>query len=146
MLGKANKAGGKTEESMLSAIKTALDMVCQHVSEDIFDLVLRQTREYVVSNAKANAVRAFGQLVSCLARVNPKKTLATFFPLCCSRLEEELQHGASSIRTTSVNPASPSDTVFHWCQLFLFLINIKFSFNTRPYNSSRLFGTWRSAS
>lgn len=44
--GKSNKAGGKSEEAMLSSVKSALDMVCQHLSDDLFDVVLRQTYEY----------------------------------------------------------------------------------------------------
>ncbi len=101
---------------MLSAVKTALDMVCQHLSDGIFDSVLQLTFEYATSNAKPNAVRAFGQLISSLARVHPEKTVDLFLPHCSAKVEEELLHGASSVRTTSATPANPTDTVFHWSQ------------------------------
>ncbi|KZS93077.1 ARM repeat-containing protein [Sistotremastrum niveocremeum HHB9708] len=112
--GRSNKTGGKQEEAALSTIKTALDVVCLHLSDQIFDSVLRLTYEYARSNARANSVRAFGQLVGGLSRVQPQKTIDLFLPFCAARIEEELAHGASSVRTTSSHAANPSDTVLHW--------------------------------
>src|ERR1700754_3736255 len=100
---------------MLASIKSALDMVCQHLSDEVFDVVLRQTYDYASTTARANAIRAFGQLVASLARVQPEKTLDLFLPLCSKRIEEELAHGASGVRTTSSHSPNPTDTVFHWC-------------------------------
>ncbi len=51
-----------------------------------------------------------GQLVACLARVRAEQTLAKFLPFCLSQIEDELHHGASSIRTTAPTAAVPSDT------------------------------------
>jgi proteasome activator subunit 4 len=119
--GKGNKVGGKTEEAMLSSVKSALDMVCQHLSDDLFDIVLRQTYEYASTTARANSIRAFGQLIASLSRVQPEKTLDLFFPLCAKKIEEELVHGASSVRTTSSHTVSPRDTVFNWCKVVSFL-------------------------
>ncbi|KAJ6604293.1 hypothetical protein DFH09DRAFT_1300536 [Mycena vulgaris] len=95
--GRKNTTGGKQEETVLSAIKSMIDIVCLHLSDHLFDLV-----------------KAFGQLVGCLARVRPEATLAKFLPFCIAQVEEELKHGASSVRTTSQNAAVPSDTTLHW--------------------------------
>lgn len=91
-----------------------LDVVCLHLSDKLFHLVLNLVYNYATTNAKSNAVRAFGQLVACLARVKPKETIAKFFSHCNMQIEEELKHGASSVRTTSSHTAVPSDTTFHW--------------------------------
>ncbi|KAJ7225864.1 hypothetical protein GGX14DRAFT_422660 [Mycena pura] len=112
--GRKNTTGGKTEETVLSAIKSMIDIVCLHLSDHLFDLVLKLVYEYGTTNAKSNAVRAFGQLVGCLARVRPEEMLAKFLPFCVAQVEEELKHGASSVRTTSQNAAVPSDTTLHW--------------------------------
>ncbi|KAL7285729.1 hypothetical protein ACG7TL_000834 [Trametes sanguinea] len=112
--GKKGTTGGKMEEAVLKAIKGALDTVCLHLSDPLFDLVLKLVFEYASTNAKSNAVRAFGQLVSCLARARPEKTIDRFLPFCIAQIQEELKHGASSIRTTSTHEAVPSDTTLHW--------------------------------
>jgi proteasome activator subunit 4 len=114
--GRNNKTGGKQEENTLTAIKAMIDIVCLHLSDHLFDLVLRLVYDYGTTNAKSNAVRAFGQLVGCLARVRPEQTLAKFLPYCIAQVEEELKHGASSVRTTSQNAAVPSDTTLHWSE------------------------------
>jgi proteasome activator subunit 4 len=112
--GKRNTTGGKTEEGVLKSIKGMMDVVCLHLSDQLFDLVLKLVYDYATTNAKSNAVRAFGQLISCLARVKPEKSLDKFLPFCVAQIEEELKHGASSIRTTSPHSAVPSDTTLHW--------------------------------
>ncbi|KIK71342.1 hypothetical protein GYMLUDRAFT_33493 [Collybiopsis luxurians FD-317 M1] len=112
--GRKNTTGGKSEEGVLKSIKNMMDVVCLHLSDQLFDLVLNLVYDYATINAKANAVRAFGQLVACLARVKPEKTLAKFMPFCLRQIEEELKHGASSTRTTSTHSVIPSDTTFHW--------------------------------
>lgn len=108
--------GGKQEESVLKSIKGMMDVVCLHLSDQLFDLVLALVYNYATTNAKSNAVRAFGQLVACLARVRPEQTIARFFPFCKAQIEEELKHGASSVRTTSSHAAVPSDTTLHWSE------------------------------
>jgi hypothetical protein len=115
--GRRQTTGGKQEETVLKSIKSMLDVVCLHLSEPLFDLILKIVYDYATTNAKANSVRAFGQLVACLARVHPGKVLAKFMPFCVDRIEEELTHGASSVRTTSSHAASPSDTTLHWSKL-----------------------------
>ncbi|CAK5268900.1 unnamed protein product [Mycena citricolor] len=112
--GRRNTTGGKQEETVLSSIKSMMDIVCLHLSDHLFELVLRLVYDYGTTNAKSNAVRAFGQLVGCLARVQPEQTMAKFLPFCIAQVEEELRHGASSVRTTSSSAAIPSDTTLHW--------------------------------
>ncbi|KAJ3807112.1 hypothetical protein F5876DRAFT_90743 [Lentinula aff. lateritia] len=112
--GRKNTTGGKSEEGVLKSIKNMMDVVCLHLSDQLFDLVLNLVFDYATTNAKSNAVRAFGQLVACLARVKPEKTLSKFMPYCSMQIEEELKHGASSTRTTSTHSVIPSDTTLHW--------------------------------
>ncbi|KAF8922284.1 armadillo-type protein [Mucidula mucida] len=112
--GRRNTTGGKQEESVLKSIKAMMDVVCLHMSDQLFDLILNMAFDYASTNSKSNAVRAFGQFVACLARVRPEQTLAKFLPFCMAQVEEELLHGASSIRTTAPTAAVPSDTTFHW--------------------------------
>ena len=114
--GKKNTTGGKLEEAVLKSIKGTLDVLCLQLSDSLFDLVLKLVYDYGTTNARSNAVRAFGQLVACLARVQPEKTVAKFLPFCLSQIKEELKHGASSIRTTSTHAAVPSDTTLHWSE------------------------------
>lgn len=115
--GRRATTGGKVEEGVLGAIKGMMDIVCLHLSDAMFDLVLKLVYDYATSNAKANAVRAFGQLISCLSRAQPKKTVARFLPFCMDQIKDELRHGASSVRTTSVHMPTPSDTTLHWSKL-----------------------------
>ncbi|KAI0067754.1 hypothetical protein BV25DRAFT_1834775 [Artomyces pyxidatus] len=112
--GKKNTTGGKQEEQVLKSLKGTLDVVCLHLSDSLFDLVLRLVYDYATTNAKSNAVKAFGQLVASLARAQPTKTINRFLPFCLSQIKDELRHGASSIRTTSSHQAVPSDTTLHW--------------------------------
>ncbi|KAL5534546.1 hypothetical protein ACEPAG_1009 [Sanghuangporus baumii] len=112
--GRRNTTGGKTEESVLKSIKNMLDVVCLHLSDPLFDLVLKLVFEYATTNTRSNAVRVIGQLVACLARVKPQLTIDTFLPYCLQQIKEELRYGASSVRTTSSHAAVPSDTTLHW--------------------------------
>lgn len=112
--GQRGTTGGKQEESVLKSIKSMMNVICLHLSDELFDLVLNLVYDYATTNAKSNAVRAFGQLVASLAMVKPKDTISKFLPYCISQIQGELKHGASSIRTTSTHIAVPSDTTLHW--------------------------------
>jgi proteasome activator subunit 4 len=112
--GKKNTTGGKSEEAVLKSVKSTLDIICLHLSDSLFDLVLKLVYDYATTNAKSNAVRAFGQLVACLARTQADKTLSKFLPFCVGQIQEELKHGASSTPSTSSHEAAPSDTTLHW--------------------------------
>jgi len=125
--GRKNTTGGKQEESVLKSIKSMLDVICLHLSDQLFDLVLNLVYDYATTNAKSNAVRAFGQLVACLARTRPEKTVTKFLTHCIAQIEDELKHGASSIRTTSTHAAVPSDTTLHWSESFFFRYSALFT-------------------
>jgi proteasome activator subunit 4 len=112
--GKKNTTGGRQEESVIKSIKSMLDLVCLHLSDPLFDLVLKLVYDYVTANAKSNAVKAIGQMISSLALAHPSKTINKFLPFCLSQIKDELKHGASSVRTTSSHVAIPSDTTLHW--------------------------------
>ena len=141
--GKKNTTGGKQEESVLKTIKNTLDVVCLHLSDQHFDLVLKLVHDYVTTNAKSNAVRVIGQLIACLARAKPQKTLDKFLPFCVDRIKDELRHGASSVRTTSTHAAVPSDTTLHWSEFYGTSSNptLVYGFRRSIY-IARLFGLW----
>ncbi|KAG8927367.1 hypothetical protein FRC02_008250 [Tulasnella sp. 418] len=48
------------------------------------------------------------------ANANPAKTLARFVPFCIKNIRHEIEHGASSLRTTSMTRMLPSDATLHW--------------------------------
>jgi proteasome activator subunit 4 len=112
--GENNTTGGKQEDSVLKSIKGMLNVICVHLSESLFDLVLKLIYDYATTNVKSNAVKAIGQLISSLASARPAKTIDKFLPFCRSQIKDELKHGASSIRTTSIHAVIPSDITLHW--------------------------------
>ncbi|EIW86450.1 hypothetical protein CONPUDRAFT_78796 [Coniophora puteana RWD-64-598 SS2] len=112
--GKKNTTGGKQEETVLKAIKGMLVIVCLHLSDHLYDLVLNLVYDYATTNAKSNAIRPLGHLVASLARARPQKTVDKFIPICSLQVREELAHGASSTRNTSTHTSVPSDTTLHW--------------------------------
>ncbi|VDB99350.1 unnamed protein product [Peniophora sp. CBMAI 1063] len=112
--GKSNTIGGRSEDAVVKSLKAAVEQVSQQLSDELFDLWLRVLYDYACTNAKSNSVRAFGDLISCLARRDSVKTANKFIPLCVQNIKEELKHGASSSRSTSSAAAAPSDTTLHW--------------------------------
>lgn len=117
--GRRYNTAGKQEEAVLKSIKNMLSTVCVHLSDELFDLALRIVHDYATTNAKTNAVKAFGQVVGTLARAKPEVTISKFLPFCSHHIREELKHGASSIRTTSAHAAASSDTTLHWSECFV---------------------------
>jgi proteasome activator subunit 4 len=73
-------------------------VICQHLSEPLFDLVLNIIHDYATSYVRPNALRAIHQLVECLANADPRKTLNRFVSNCIKNIRIELEHGASSTR------------------------------------------------
>ena len=100
---------------MVDIVTSACSQICAHLSEPLFNLVLNMVFDFVSTNVRPNAVRAVHQLVECVANANPEKTLAKFLPFCARNIRIELEHGASSVRTTSLNSLPlPSDATLHW--------------------------------
>ncbi|KAG2063721.1 hypothetical protein BDR04DRAFT_1186400 [Suillus decipiens] len=103
--GKKKTTGRKMEETTLKSIKSMIDVVALHLSDQLFDLILNLIFDYA--------------LIACLAHAQPQKTLDKLLPSCISCIQEELKYRASSIRTTSAHNLVPSDTMLHWNMLIL---------------------------
>ncbi|KAF8971515.1 hypothetical protein BDZ97DRAFT_1913988 [Flammula alnicola] len=112
--GPNGSAGGASEVQVIDAVTSACSQICIHLSEPLYDLVLKMVFDYASTNVRTNAVRAIHQLVECVANADPVKTLAKFFPFCAANIRTELENGASSLRTTSSSTPLPSDATLHW--------------------------------
>lgn len=100
---------------LVDAVAGAFSQVCVHLSEPLYDMVLGMVFDYASGNVRSNAVRAIHQLVECVANADPDKTLHKFLPFCVGNIRNELEHGASSLRTTSLTSVPlPSDATLHW--------------------------------
>ncbi|KAF4606976.1 hypothetical protein EYR38_001031 [Pleurotus pulmonarius] len=84
------------------------------ISKPLYDLVLNMVFDYASTTVRSNAVRAIHQLVECVANADAEKTLAKFFDMCYNNIQVELEHGASSLRTTAASSPLPSDATLHW--------------------------------
>lgn len=51
----------KQEELVLKSIKAMLDIICLHLSDQLFDLVLKIVFDYATTNARSNSVRVGGR-------------------------------------------------------------------------------------
>ncbi|KAH8100502.1 hypothetical protein BXZ70DRAFT_1022407 [Cristinia sonorae] len=110
-----NAAGGQTEVQLVDSVSGAFSQICVHLSEPLYDMVLNLVFDYASGNVRSNAVRAIHQLVECVANVNPAKTLGKFLEMCSTNIRTELEHGASSLRTTSpLSTPLPADATLHW--------------------------------
>ncbi|KAF8226105.1 hypothetical protein L208DRAFT_1425249 [Tricholoma matsutake] len=109
-------ASGATEGEfqVVDAVICACSQICIHLSAPLYDLVLNMIFDYTSTNGRPNAVQVIHQLVECVANANPDKALAKFLPFCSKNIRLELEHGASSVRTTSVSNPLPSDATLHW--------------------------------
>ncbi|KZT61232.1 hypothetical protein CALCODRAFT_447468 [Calocera cornea HHB12733] len=112
--GRGNRTGGKSEDNVLKSVQSSLDVLFAHLSPELFDRVLEMIYEYASTTVRSNGVRAVGNLVLSLAKAGPEKTLKRFWPFCRDRIREELENGASSIRSTSSGTGVPGDTALHW--------------------------------
>lgn len=100
---------------MVDSVTNACSQICAHLSEPLFDLVLDMIFDFASNNVRPNAVRAVHQLVECVANAHPVKTLKKFFSFCVRNIYIELDSGASSVRTTSLQATPmPADATFHW--------------------------------
>ncbi|KAG8908485.1 hypothetical protein FRB99_005843 [Tulasnella sp. 403] len=106
--------GGGTESSVVNSVVEACSQICAHLSDPLFDLALDLIYNFATTTVRSNAVRAIHQLVGCIASANPQKTMARFIPFCIKSIRTELDHGASSIRSTTFTHSQPSDATLHW--------------------------------
>jgi proteasome activator subunit 4 len=101
---------------VIDAVSGACSQICIHLSDNLYDMVLKMIFDYASTNVRSNAVRAIHQLVECVANANPEKTLAKFFYFCERNIRTELENGASSLRTTTSSTQLPSDATLHWSE------------------------------
>lgn len=69
-------SSGSSESTVVSAVAEACSQICAHLSEPLFDLVLDLIYDFATTTVRANAVRAVHQLVECVARASPRKTVS----------------------------------------------------------------------
>jgi proteasome activator subunit 4 len=50
------------EEGVIRSVKSTLDIVCLHLSDSLFDLVLKLVFDYATTNAKSNAVKVCSEI------------------------------------------------------------------------------------
>jgi len=112
--GKSGKIGEKHEEMVLNLLIATCDVFCSALGADAYARCLDLVLDYARTTVAANAVKAMGSLIGCFARADPPRVLARVVPLACARIAQELEHGASSVRTTSTSLPRPSDTALHW--------------------------------
>lgn len=117
--GRSGRSGGKLEETMVSTVTVASDFVLGQCSPEIYDVALDIFKEHVINSPRANSARAVGHLAACFGRASPRKALKAFLLPCIEKIKTELQHGASSTRTTSSSTPIESDNAFHWYCLLL---------------------------
>lgn len=134
--------------NLVDAVCAAFSQICVHLSEPLYDMVLNMVFDFASNNVRTNAVRAIHQLVECVANANPTKTLGKFLPFCSRNIRTELEHGASSVRTTSLNSMPlPSDATLHWSKpLFLLgMTLILIPLQTSPFFAVRCSSEWQYA-
>lgn len=112
--GKSGKIGEKNEEMVLNMLIATCDVFCSALGEDAFARCWDIVWEYVRTTTAANGVKVIGSLVGCFARADAAQVLKYVVPYCCERIESELAHGASSVRTTSTSIPRAQDTALHW--------------------------------
>eukprot|EP00842_Homolaphlyctis_polyrhiza_P006684 jgi/Hompol1/7016/HPOL_005157-RA len=96
------------------------------LSDGLETIYLRKLAEFCRGSVVPAATKAIGTLCGSIAHASPKKRLAVFVPMCCSRILEEIDTGAaskpSSKLSANANPfgfESMSDASLHWFQSIL---------------------------
>lgn len=117
--GKSGKTGGKVEESMLSSVNAACEIVTASLSPSMFDQALNIFIGHVSSSPRANSAKAVGHMAACFARADSKKTLKALYDLCDTQIRIEIDSGAASSPTTSSSTPMEGDTTLQWYCLLL---------------------------
>ncbi|WFD45093.1 Proteasome activator BLM10 [Malassezia psittaci] len=112
--GKTGKIGEKNEEMLLHSIVATWDVMCSALSPMLFSKLLQEIMQYIRTTISASGVKIIGSLVGCFARANSAAVLNEVVPMACARIATELEHGASSVRTTSTSLPREQDTALHW--------------------------------
>ncbi|KAK7691509.1 hypothetical protein QCA50_004908 [Cerrena zonata] len=103
------------EDELVRAVCGVLQEICLHLSDPLYDMVLRMIFDYASTSTASGSLNAIARLVKSVTIGNAKKALAKFLPFCIRNIHSELKRGASSTRTTSTG-STPilSDTTLHW--------------------------------
>ncbi|KZT61305.1 hypothetical protein CALCODRAFT_514830 [Calocera cornea HHB12733] len=105
---------GASEDPLLETVFAVCNQICTHLSDPLFDFVLHLVFDYVTQNVRPNAAGSINSLIACVANGNPPKTMELFMPHCERVIRNELENGASSIRSTQWGNLRSSDATFHW--------------------------------
>lgn len=109
-----NGRAGRIEEQMTSTLLAACDAVCCSMSDHLFDINFKIVADHVMTHVCPQATRVTGSLISCFARHDPKKVTERLVRPCTKMIRQEIEQGASSIRTTKTTQAAAGDVNFHW--------------------------------
>lgn len=112
--GARGKVGGKQEDSVTGSLISSVDAVVNSLSPYLVTQAWQIVHRHCSETVSASSGRLVGSIVASFSRINPEMVLAAMVPMADQRLRSELEHGASSSRTTSTYVASPSDATFHW--------------------------------
>ncbi|KAE8212365.1 hypothetical protein CF327_g3970 [Tilletia walkeri] len=111
--GRGGRQGGKSESQIIAGLHAACDATCQALSDHMFDIAFNVVYKQCTTSTASACVKHIGHLVGCFARTNGAKVLKKLLPICADRIREELDHGASSTRTTTTSTPLESDTALH---------------------------------
>jgi len=111
--GRGGRQGGLSEERVVLMLNSTCEVICQALSDYMFDIAFKIVYKQCTTTTSPNSVKHLGNLVACFARADGQKVLDQLLPVCVKRIREELDHGASSTRTTSTSTPLDSDTALH---------------------------------
>lgn len=112
--GARGKIGEKQEEALVHALGAAVQAVTESLSPHLFKRAFDRIYQHCAEEPSSNAVRVVGSLLVCFARIDSVHTLDRLVPLSVDKIRAEIEHGASSRRTTSTYTGAPGDMRLHW--------------------------------
>ncbi|CAO3588698.1 unnamed protein product [Absidia cylindrospora] len=118
------KQGGAMEAGLTQMVLHACETVFGQLSNDMYDVALRQMVGFCTSQVLPSAMRAMGSLCQGITAVDPAKAAKQLIPICITNIRTELmENGASSTMTNAAtsNPIA-SDATLHWYQHILFSV------------------------
>ncbi|CAO1625770.1 unnamed protein product [Sympodiomycopsis kandeliae] len=112
--GARGRTGGAQEESVVQTLGTAVTALAESLSPHLAKRTFDHLYRYCAEEPSANAVRMIGSFVASFARVEPSYVLDRIVPLSTKGIRTEIEHGASSRRTTNSQTAEAGDMQLHW--------------------------------
>ena len=114
------------ESSLIRLLLHTCEVTFSQLSPSLHNLVIRKIVEFARSNVIPNATKAIGFLAAAACGSENEKALPLFITLCKEKILEELEHGASSVHSSSFSTTHPfgfhsmSDASLHWYQSILY--------------------------